>query len=237
MKIALILLFITTSYYVSNAQDLFRKNLYSAELIFDYMDEIDLTDGQRQKVKKIYSETNAQFLEMKLELRTLNKQMEQILEKYTVDKDAAASQLSDLLNYENRIKELKLASLIEIKNTLSEKQQKILDQYNEGYEAFQESGILIGDGYEVKLRLREQNRGRDDGTGDEQPLFIVKYKDESYTMENADLEIIDVNDIESVEVIKGQKAIEKYGSSASDGVIIVILKTRKSLQRIKADDK
>ena len=54
----------------------------------------------------------------------------------------------------------------------------------------------------------------------EQPLMIVDGKE----MEGGDLEDIDPETIESVNVYKGEKAIEKYGEKAKHGVVDIITK-------------
>ena len=54
----------------------------------------------------------------------------------------------------------------------------------------------------------------------EQPLMIVDGKE----MEGGDLEDIDPETIESVNVYKGEKAIEKYGEKAKNGVVDIITK-------------
>ena len=228
----LIFLFLSVLSYFGVAQDVFQSNLYSAELIFDYKDEIKLTDEQAKEIKAIYAASNAEFMEMKLELRSMNKKMESILSQPNVDKDAAESQLSELLAYESLIKRLKMASLIDIKNTLTEEQQEILDQYNVGYDAFKESGILVGDGYEVKVRIRDS----DDEFEKNQPLFVIQYMEEAHILVKSDLYEVDPNDIEAVEVIKGEKALDEYGPAGADGVVIVTLKSKRSFNRIKVKD-
>ena len=49
------------------------------------------------------------------------------------------------------------------------------------------------------------------------PLMIV----DGTEITNAKLEDIDPSTIETIEVLKGDKAIEKYGDKAKDGVIIL----------------
>ena len=55
----------------------------------------------------------------------------------------------------------------------------------------------------------------------EQPLMIVDGKE----IEGGSLKDIDSDTIETVEVLKGEKAVEKYGEKAKDGVVII--KTKK----------
>ena len=52
------------------------------------------------------------------------------------------------------------------------------------------------------------------------PLFFVDGKE----IENGKLEDIDPDNIENVEIYKGDKAVEKYGEKAKDGVILITTK-------------
>ena len=54
----------------------------------------------------------------------------------------------------------------------------------------------------------------------ENPLFIVDGKE----IENGKMEDFDANNIEKVEVLKGDKAVEKYGEKAKNGVILITTK-------------
>ncbi|MCB0444726.1 MAG: hypothetical protein KDC68_03535 [Gelidibacter sp.] len=59
-------------------------------------------------------------------------------------------------------------------------------------------------------------------TGDENPLFFVDGKEVS----KKEMEAIDPDTIESVNVLKGDKAIEKHGKKAKDGVVEITLKKK-----------
>ena len=53
--------------------------------------------------------------------------------------------------------------------------------------------------------------------GNEKPLIIINGKE----LPDADMSSINHENIETIEVLKGTKAIEKYGEKARDGVIII----------------
>jgi len=55
------------------------------------------------------------------------------------------------------------------------------------------------------------------------PLFILDGKE----IENGKMDDIDPNNIEQVEVLKGDKAVEEYGDKAKDGVIKITTKKKK----------
>ncbi|MEO6347359.1 MAG: M56 family metallopeptidase [Aquaticitalea sp.] len=64
--------------------------------------------------------------------------------------------------------------------------------------------------------------------GEKQPLFIVDGK----TMFSDELSKINPNNIESVNVLKGEKEIESYGEKGKNGVIIVTTKNNTSISGI-----
>ncbi|MCA5003870.1 TonB-dependent receptor [Sphingobacterium sp. WQ 366] len=66
-------------------------------------------------------------------------------------------------------------------------------------------------------------RGATSITGDTNPLYIV----DGFEMPNA-LSIIDVNDIESIDVLKDASASAIYGSRGANGVILITTKSAKS---------
>ena len=57
----------------------------------------------------------------------------------------------------------------------------------------------------------------DDG---EQPLMII----DGIEKPNMKMDDVDTDDIEKIEVFKGEKAVEKYGDKAKDGVVIITTK-------------
>ena len=58
------------------------------------------------------------------------------------------------------------------------------------------------------------------GSGKNSPLFIVDGK----KMSGKKAKNIDPNNIESIDVLKGQNAIEQYGKKAKNGVVKITLK-------------
>jgi len=54
------------------------------------------------------------------------------------------------------------------------------------------------------------------------PLFIVDGKE----LESGSLESLDADEIESVNVIKGEKAIEQYGEKGKNGVVVIVTKKK-----------
>jgi hypothetical protein len=88
---------------------------------------------------------------------------------------------------------------------------------------------------------QEENRIRIDGPGSMNmqmdpttaPLFILRASGKSFTLPRGSNELsdIDPNWIESIDVIKGQSALDKYGTEGQYGVILVHLK-KDSLKKL-----
>lgn len=65
--------------------------------------------------------------------------------------------------------------------------------------------------------------------GKQIPLYVVKVDNKSLEFDarkkqNLDLNSIDPNSINSVSVLKGEDAIEKYGEKGTNGVVIITIK-------------
>ncbi len=78
---------------------------------------------------------------------------------------------------------------------------------------------------DVKVTTLSGGPGEDEflfiGDGDEQPLIIIDGKE----FPDMNMEDVDQKKIETIEILKGDKAVEEYGEKAKNGVVII--KTRK----------
>lgn len=79
------------------------------------------------------------------------------------------------------------------------------------------SGVSINGDSDRKIRLKTSNSNQPE------PLYVVDEK----IQESSTIESINPNDIESVNVFKGEKAIEKYGEAGENGVVEITLKASK----------
>jgi len=59
-----------------------------------------------------------------------------------------------------------------------------------------------------------------DTDGDKEPLYIVDGKEST----SKKVKRLDTDDIENIDISKGEKAIEKYGKKAKDGVVVITTK-------------
>ena len=103
---------------------------------------------------------------------------------------------------------------------------EIIEEYDGEKQVFIKKIHKDGDNVEVIINgSGDVHKGHDKllfiSEGDEKPLMIVDGKE----VEGSSLEDIDSKNIETVNVYKGDKAIEKYGEKAKNGVVII--KTKK----------
>ncbi len=72
-------------------------------------------------------------------------------------------------------------------------------------------------------------------SGSNRPLFVVNKQQvgRNYSVVNS---IVDVNDIEHIEVLKGSEAGSRYGLRGSNGVIIIKTKTSESDKKARIEE-
>jgi hypothetical protein len=77
---------------------------------------------------------------------------------------------------------------------------------------------------DVKIKTVSGGHGDNDfvflNDGDGKPLIIMDGKE----VPDGKMEDLDHENIETIEVLKGSKAVEKYGEKAKDGVVIITSK-------------
>lgn len=93
-------------------------------------------------------------------------------------------------------------------------------------------GVYIqGSGDNISITIR----GSQSISGSNRPLFVVNRQQvgRNYSVVNA---IVDVNDIENIEVLKGSEAGSRYGLRGSNGVIIIKTKTSESDNKARIEE-
>jgi len=111
---------------VANAQDLFQKNIYSADRVMEMRQDLDLTESQALKIKKIHSENAGKFSAMKWDLDDETAKLKTLLDESKIDEAAVQKQMDKVLALENSLKKQQLSTMVSIKNQLSTVQQGIL---------------------------------------------------------------------------------------------------------------
>lgn len=93
-------------------------------------------------------------------------------------------------------------------------------------------GVYVqGSGDNISINIR----GSQSISGSNQPLFVVNKQQvgRSYSVVNS---IVDVNDIEHIEVLKGSEAGSRFGLRGSNGVIIIKTKTSESDKKARIEE-
>lgn len=182
--------------------------IFSAERVMKYKSKINLTDQQSEAVKKIYNEETASFNALKWDLDDANLKLSELLSQTKVDSEAAMVQMEKVLALESQIKQKRLAVFLSVKNLLTQDQQTKLIGMNAD-----ETVTLSGQAIDVKVK----NKG-----GNGNPLYIIE--ENGKTREVDDVSQIDPKDIDSIEVIKGESAMDRFKEKGRNGVVIIKLK-------------
>ncbi len=235
MKNLLLIFFLLCS-SLTFAQDIFQKNLYSADRIMENRDKLELTDAQATKIKKIHSENAGEFSTLKWDLDAATARLKSMLEESKIDPTLINKQMDEVLRLESLLKKKQLNTLVAIKNELTSPQQKMLE-YN-GITRLQGTTLLSGTssssplkssnfrvgqpayGFEPKVTIEAEN-----GNPDNTPLYIIKTKDGEIL--KMDIKAINPNDIDAMTVLKDKSATDQYGEKGKNGVIIITLKKNK----------
>lgn len=223
---------------IANAQDLFQKNLYSADRVMELRKELELTDAQAIKIKKIHSENAGKFSTMKWDLDDATAKLKELLDESKIDEATVQKQMDQVLALENSLKKQQLSTMVSIKNELSPEQQEIMQTPRvqtvngvsiTGYGAKSvgaakiikgSPSIAVGKaGFSSSPKVAVRVAGTSEYGN---PLYLIQNKDG--TKQVSSLDHIDPNDIESINVLKDKSAVEKYGEKGKNGVIIIKLK-------------
>lgn len=241
------LLFLTAN--LTQAQDMFQEYLYSADLVMKNRDKISLTDAQADKIKKIHSTNAADFSTLKWDLDAATEKLKNLLNQPKPDAAAVSKQMDLVLSLENQLKKKQLATLVAIKNELTENQQSELNK-SKMYGKVTSWGYVPGGAiapaseddpfslYEKRIAKASANGTvvvsgdkktsvylQPASSADSTPTYYLK-KGTTY-QKIPTVADINPNDIEAIEVWKGDKAIEKFGENGKNGAIIITLKEKK----------
>tara|TARA_R110002124_G_scaffold175530_1_gene343346 strand:+ start:206 stop:988 length:783 start_codon:yes stop_codon:yes gene_type:complete len=226
----------------SSDQDIFQRNLYSADKVMEMRKELDLTESQAAQIKKIHSENAGKFSAMKWDLDDETAKLKALLDVSKIDEVAVQKQMDKVLALENSLKKQQLSTMVSIKNELSPEQQGILQSpkvqtingvsvtgygtssfksaSDLGYpQNFKVGKPLYGAGTKTTVEVQALN-----GNSEDAPLYII-IKEGSYVIvPPAEIKDIDPNNIESINVLKDLAAINMYGKRAKNGAIVFKLK-------------
>jgi len=245
MKQLLFIAFLLSS-SLTFGQDIFQKNLYSADRVLENREKLDLTDAQAAKIKKIHADNSSDFSTLKWDLDASTARLKSMLEESKIDPTLVNKQMDDVLRLESLLKKKQLNTLVAIKNELTSPQQKLLEikgplglTGTTGYGNFNSaplatSNIKVGTDPTVKGYVMTWDRDKvapgisHDGPeikvmvdkAGNQPLYII----DGQIHDGDKLKNINPKDIESISVLKDKSATDTYGDKGKNGVIIITLK-------------
>lgn len=256
----LLLIALLLSSSLTFAQDIFQKNLYSADRVLENREKLDLTDAQATKIKKIHADNAGEFSTLKWDLDAATARLKSMLEESKIDPTLVNKQMDEVLRLESLLKKKQLNTLVAIKNELTSPQQKMLD-YNGntattiyGTGSYGKSNSVSSSapsnvradsppaatGYAMTWNRDKVAPGISydgpeikvmvDKAGN-QPLYII----DGQIHDGDKLKNINPKDIESISVLKDKSATDAYGEKGKNGVIVITLK-KNSKYELKKND-
>ncbi len=208
------------------SSDQFLDSFYEPDLIIRHKNDISLTYQQEIELKSIYERNNAVFIEKKEDWLQAMADFQRAVSQSQVDYQQLDEKFSKVLTIESDIKKIKLVSLAEIKNSLSENQQSKLDaikRQNPDYNrAFELPLSPKPNGAIITIKDNSLNVGDDQ----RKATYFIKFdaKSESLKTDYDFMAKMNPEDIESITVLKGSSAIGKYGELGNHGVVEITLK-------------
>ncbi|GAA0880466.1 hypothetical protein GCM10009119_34360 [Algoriphagus jejuensis] len=230
MKKTLFLLFFLTA-SLTQAQDIFKMRIYSTDNLMESRDDIELSDAQVAKIKKLHADNAGTFSTLKWDLDDATSKLKKMLDQSKIDQAAVSKQMDEVLRLENQMKKTQLSTMVSIKNELTAEQITKLQQrgiavvggasslYGNQVQVISGSGTATVQGVATSTSPKIAVSVAGNGA---QPIFYIETK--SGLKKVATLENIEPKDIESMSVFKGEEAIKKYGQEGENGVIVVKLK-------------
>jgi len=217
MKNILIAAFLLIS-YLGNGQDIFQSELFSADLVLKYRDQIELKDSQVKAIKKVYNDNISNYNSLRWDLDAETVKMKTLLAESSMDSTASMFQMNKILTLETSLKQQRLSMLLSIKNQLSESQQTKLKELKKESGDMSPSLITpINENPRVVVRVSgDKSKG--------EPLYYVIDKKGRQKVDSKFVENLDPKGIESMEVLKGESAKEQFGKEGENGVILIKLK-------------
>ena len=104
----------------------FLEHVFPPELVMRYQSELGLTPAQQEVMTRIMAEAQARLVELQWKFEAAGQALTKMLEKDTVDEEAALAQWDQLSGVEQQIKKTHLSLLLRIKNQLTSSQQEKL---------------------------------------------------------------------------------------------------------------
>ncbi len=227
-KTLTLLLFLCAGF--AQAQDMFKMKTYSTDNLMESREEIGLTDAQVAKVKKLHADNAGSFSTLKWDLDEATTKLRKMLEQPKIDQAAVSKQMDEVLRLENQMKKTQLNTMVSIKNELTPEQITKLERQTtfvvrgdrsssgSAVHVISGSGVATVNGVATttpKIALSVAGSGN-------QPIYYIETK--SGLKKVKSLDGFNPQDIDAINVLKGDEAIKKYGKEGENGVIVIKLK-------------
>lgn len=201
------------------AQDSFQKELFSTHVVLKYRNELDLSEKQVSNIKKIHQDHITKFNSIKWDLDAELQALSTLLASNQVDESKSMTKMEKVMSLEDQLKRIRLSMLIKIKNELNPSQQKQLKRLRTEKDMKSLSLVTaINDDQKISIIVGG------DKMSEIQPLYVITSKEGDKIVTLSFFEQIKAADIETITVLKGKKAIERYGEQGKNGVIVIQLK-------------
>jgi hypothetical protein len=200
------------------AQNSFENELFSAKVALKYRTEIGLSMDQVASIQEIYTSHITEFEIMRFDLEAELSALDNIIGVSAVNEEAAISQLQKVLRLEENLKKVRLMMLVRIKNVMDKEQQEKLKMYRTENDV---DGFLMTTPINSSQKVTLQLNGI---IGNLQPLFILKTAEEEKEVTRTMIQNLNTSEIESINVIKGEAAIEQFGEKGKNGVVYIEMK-------------
>lgn len=218
MKFVISLLLLAFGLGIS-AQNAFQQELFSTDLVMKYRNDIELSDAQADKVKKVHSGQIEAFNNAKWDLDGALSKLNKQLAETKINEAGAMAQMNKVLKLEESLKRMRLSLMVKVKNMLTAKQQSQLKDLRSDDDLSKPTFNIsaINDHPRMVLKIDgDQEKGA-------QPLYVLFDKDGKKSFLTGIGHILP-DDIESVSVLKGSSAFARYGEDGKNGVIEITLK-------------
>lgn len=127
--IIFLLAFIPDLSLSETARHSFPDTLYPPEEIVALSDQLQLTGEQKEKIDSLSAQYDSESVYLSNKLKILSDRFAEVIENTTVNRIEASLVLDEISSVEKIQKERTLLYLIDLKNLLTEEQQKILSGY------------------------------------------------------------------------------------------------------------
>jgi len=226
-KLSILLLSLITSTLMS--QEALKTELFEVDLIMKYQTDISLSEPQKKSIQKVHDAHFTTFNSAKWELEAEMKKLNGMIGESQINESATLKQMAVVNELEDLMKRIRLEMLIRVKNELTSIQQSKLKELRQDSDMKPTSLVTaINDGQKIKLQI-----GKNDDKN-MQPLFVViDANGERFISRDQMKSLVDPNNIESVNVIKGKSATLSYGKKGKNGVIVIKMKQKKYMFKHK----